>query len=282
MSLFSGSPFSVWYWSGLRSDLDVDRGAVQRRRDGLRQERTVVVGVVPGKAALVHAVLPQAGHELDQFDRLLGVDDHGLAVGLDFLAAPRPQVGIGEARRVAERVAERLAERPALGLQLLGDLAIGLPGVGELGGADFVEPRLAVGDHAADHRPRHAHEDLAVAADGFGIRKQPALALGDFVGERAHVDDAVGIEMGVAVERHDQVGTGARLDGGRDARLQIVAVHRLELHLDAEVLLGRRHQLLVEHLIGRRHEVDPLQPVDGLLLGVGRHAAGRQDARHPA
>jgi hypothetical protein len=49
-----------------------------------------------------------------------------------------------------------------------------------------------------------------------------------------------------------------------------------------KVLLGLRHQLLVEHLIGRGNEIDPLQPMDGLLLGVGRRATGRQDAGHAA
>ena len=44
---------------GLAQRLDVDRGAVQRRRDGLRQEGAVVVGVVPGEAALVVRVLPE-------------------------------------------------------------------------------------------------------------------------------------------------------------------------------------------------------------------------------
>src|SRR4030095_15512781 len=233
--------------------------------------------------ALVHAVLPQAGHELDRFDRLLGVDDDGLAVGLDFLAAPRPHVRIGEARRVTKGVAERLAERTALGLQLLGDLAIALPGVGELGRADLVEPRLAIGDHAADHGPRHAHvHALAVGADRLGILVDAALALADFLGQRAHVDDAVGVEMGVAVERHDDVGTGARLDAGGDARLQVVAVDGLEVDLHAELFLGLRDPFLAGHLVGRGNEIDPLQPMDGLLLGIGGCAAARQDASHAA
>ena len=197
---------------GLAQRLDVDRGAVQRGRDGLRQEGAVVVGVVPGEAALVHGVLPQARHELDRFDVSLVLITDRLAVGIDLLAAPRPHVRIGEARRVAEGVAQRLAERPALGLQLLADLAIALPGVGELGRADLVEPRLAIGDHAADHRPRHAHEHLAVAADRAGVGEQAAFALADFLGELAHVDDAVGVEIGLVVERHDQVGAGAGLD----------------------------------------------------------------------
>ncbi len=269
------------YWAGLRSDFDIDRSAVQGRRDGLRQERAVVVGVVPRQAALVAGILPEAGHELDRFDRLLGVDHDRLAVSIDLLAAPRPHVRIGEAGRVAERMAERLADRPALGLQLLAGVAVGLPGLGELGDTDLLEPRLAVGDHAADHRPRHAHEHLAVTADRAGILEETALALADFLGDVAEVDHAVGVEIGLVVERHDQVGTAARLDRRRRARLQVVAVHRLEVDLHAEFLLGLRHQFLAKHRVGRRNEVDPLQPVDGLLLGIGRRATGRQDARHP-
>jgi hypothetical protein len=138
---------------GLAQRLDVDRGAVERGADGLRQEGAVVVGVVPGEAALVMRVLPERGHELDRLDRLLAVEHDGLAVGLDLLAAPRPQVGIAERRRVAEGVAERLADRPALGLQLLAGLAVLLPGVGKLVVADFLEPRFAVGDHARRRSP---------------------------------------------------------------------------------------------------------------------------------
>jgi len=50
----------------------------------------------------------------------------------------------------------------------------------------------------------------------------PPSRFADFLGQAAHVDDAVGVEMGVAVERHDHVRTGARLDAGGDARLQVV------------------------------------------------------------
>jgi hypothetical protein len=134
MSLFIGVPF------GLAQGLDVDRGAVQRRRDGLRQECAVVVGVVPGERALVAAVLPEALHELDRLDRLLGIDDDGLAVGIDFLATPRPHVGIGEGRCIAERVAERLADRVSFGLELLCGVTVLRPGLGEGGDADLVEP----------------------------------------------------------------------------------------------------------------------------------------------
>ena len=53
----------------------------------VRQEGAVVVGVVPGQAAFVHRLLPQRDGELDQLDGFLAVQHHGLAVGLDLLAA---------------------------------------------------------------------------------------------------------------------------------------------------------------------------------------------------
>src|SRR6185369_6228687 len=106
---------------GVTKRLDVDRGAVERRADRLRQERAVVVGVVPGKAALVMGFLPEGGHELDRLECLLAVDDD-LAFFVDLLAAPGPHIWVGERRRVAEGVAERLPNRVALRLQRLADL----------------------------------------------------------------------------------------------------------------------------------------------------------------
>ena len=265
---------------GLAQRLDVDRGAVQGGRDGLGQEGAVVVGVVPGKRALVAAILPEALQELHRLERLLGVDRHGLAVGLDFLAAPRPQIGIGEGGRIAERMAERLADRVALGLQLLGRVTILRPGLGEGSDAHFVEPRLAIGDHAADHRPWHAHEHLAVAAQRAAVFVEPALGLADALGQVGEVDHAVGVDVGVVVERLDQVGAGARLDRRGGARLQVVAVYRLEVDLDAQRFLGLGHQLLAHQLVRRGNEVDPAQPVNRLLLGVGGRAARGENAGH--
>jgi len=48
------------------------------------------------------------------------------------------------------------------------------------------------------------------------------------------------------VEDHDKVGTGSRLDGSCDPRLQVIAVHRLKVDFDAKSLLGFRQQLLAE------------------------------------
>src|SRR5262249_6595320 len=57
--------------------LDVNRGTIECRRDGLGQECAVVGRIVPGKAALIAGVLPKCGHVLDGLDRLLAVDRDG-------------------------------------------------------------------------------------------------------------------------------------------------------------------------------------------------------------
>src|SRR3982074_1959850 len=97
----------------------------------MRQHRAVLSYVSPGEAALVMSFFPEGRHDLDLDYNLCIVDVDSLAVLLDLGAAPRPQVGVAERRRVAERVTERLTDRPALGLELLTNLAILLPSVGE-------------------------------------------------------------------------------------------------------------------------------------------------------
>src|SRR5262249_16164774 len=125
---------------GLLLGFDVDRGTVVGGRDRAGQEGAVVVGVVPGEAALVAGFLPQGYRVLDRLQGLLAGDRHGLAVGFDFLAAERPQRRIPPARRVAEGVTRGLAERAALGLQLAAGIEQGIPGLGKLVVPDFLEP----------------------------------------------------------------------------------------------------------------------------------------------
>src|SRR2546427_4170510 len=59
---------------GLAQRLDVDRRAVQGRRDRAGEKRAVVVGVVPRQAAFVERVLPEALHELDRVQGLPGLE----------------------------------------------------------------------------------------------------------------------------------------------------------------------------------------------------------------
>src|SRR5260370_8508813 len=107
---------------------------------------------------LVMGILPKADRELDRLDRLLAIQRHRLAVGLDLLAAPGPQIGIPEARGIAESVAERLAEGTALGFELLTGRAVLFPSLRELFAAiaDFLEPGFAIGDQSAAGGPRDA------------------------------------------------------------------------------------------------------------------------------
>ena len=72
------------------------------------------------------------------------------------------------------------------------------------------------------------------------------------------------------------------MNGRGHARLQVVAVHGLEIDLDSELFLGGRQQLLAQQLIGSRHEVVPAQPVYRRALRKCGRAAGGQDAGHAA
>src|SRR5712664_4624623 len=187
----------------------VDRSAVECGANRLRQERAVVVGVVPGQAALVMGFFPEGRHELDRVDDLFLIDVDSLAVLLNLGAAPRPQVGVAERRRVAECVAERLTDRPALGLELLANLAILLPSVGEGRGADLVEPRFSVSDHGADDSPWLSDPLLAVSRVRFAQIVVAAFGLAHTTCEVGKVDDALRIDLWVVVEKHDDVGTCA-------------------------------------------------------------------------
>ena len=282
MSVFSCAPFFRDVLVGVAQRLDVDRSAVERGADRLRQERAVVVGVVPGEAALVMGFFPEGRHELDRVDDLLLVDVDGLAVLLNLGAAPRPQIGVAEGRRVAEGVAERLTDRPARGFELLANLAILLPGVGEGRRADLVEPRFSVGDHGADDSPWQGDPLLAVGRVRFAQIVVAVFGLAHTACEVGQVDDALRIDLRVVVEEHDDVGTCARLNRRGDTRLQVVAIHGLEIDLDSQRLLGGRQQLLAQQLIGSRHEVVPAQPVYGRALCKSGRAAGGQDAGHAA
>src|SRR5437868_6592286 len=84
----------------------------------------------------------------------------------------------------------------------------------------------------------------------------------------------------MVVEQHKHVGTRARLNRRRDARLQVVAVDRLQIDLDAERFLTLWDQFLAQQLIGCRNEIVPADPVYGRALCERGRAPGRQNPGH--
>ena len=75
---------------GFAAREQIDRRPIIGRADRVGKIGAVVARVVPGKRTRIVAFGPHRNREFDQFDGFLGVERHGLAVGLDLLAAPRP------------------------------------------------------------------------------------------------------------------------------------------------------------------------------------------------
>ncbi len=230
------------------------------------------------------ALLPERNRELDQLDRLLAVQRDGLAVGLDLLAAPGPQIGVPKGWSVAKRMRQGLPVRPVLGFEQFTDGPVVFPGLRKLVGAGthILEPRCAVDRHGAEDRIGHRNPFLAVIGDrmrGFVIA---ALRVADLLGDVADIDGAVGVELRPVVDRHQDVGAGFRLDRRTDPRLHAVAVDGFDLERDAERLLGLVGDLAAQQLVGNRHEVDEFEPMQGRSLRISRRPPGGQDRREPA
>src|SRR6516162_1950140 len=257
----------------------VNRRAVVSGADRAGQKRTVVARIIPGEAALVTTILPKADRELDRVDRLLAVESDGLAVGLDLLASPGPQIGIPEPRRIAEGMTEGLAKGPTGGLELLASRAILVPSLRELASAvaDLGEPRFAIGQQSTADRPWHSDPFPAHVVDCPGDVVKTTLRPTDLFGDVTYVGDAGFIKAGPVVDDHDDIGTGARLHRRSDARLDAIGINQLEIELDANVLLALRDNLGAEQLIRCRHEIGPAQPVNRRSLAKSRGPAGSQD-----
>src|SRR6266436_755974 len=103
----------------------------------------------------------KTNRELDRFDGFPAVQDDRLAVGLDLLPAPRPQIRVPPARRIAERVSSGLADGAALGLEFLAGVEQRVPGFREGIVPNLVEPRFAIGDQRAADGPRQADPFVA-------------------------------------------------------------------------------------------------------------------------
>src|SRR4029453_4870762 len=133
----------------------------------------------PGQPALVARVLPEGLQELHGLERALGIDRDLLAARVDLGAAEVPEERIREGRRIPEAVAERLSDGLALGLELLADFAIFLPGLRKLLRADLVEPRPPVRDRVTDDGVRDREPAAADPRAGLEHLVEAALRLAD-------------------------------------------------------------------------------------------------------
>jgi hypothetical protein len=181
-------------------------------------------------------------------------------------------------------VAERLAQGLALGFEFLACLPVLLPGLREfaVGVTGRREPRLAVRDLQADDAPGQSNPFLAVVGDGLGGLIEAALRLADLLGDIAEVDEAIGVKLAPVVEDAHDVRPRRRLNGRRDARLDVVGVDGLDIEFEAQVLFGLLGNVVAQNLVGSWHEVGPAQPVNRRCLSVRRGPPRCQNSGHAA
>src|SRR5207247_3615983 len=96
-------------------------------------------------------------------------------------------------------------------------------------------------------------------------------------GDVGDVRDRILVQVGPVVLEVENVGTGARLDGSRDTRLEVVGVDGLEHALCAQRLGGLGH-LALQLDVRFGDEVHPAHPVQLGALGEGRRAPRGEDA----
>ena len=130
------------------------------------------------------------------------------------------------------------------------------------------------GDQPAADGPRHPDPFVADSGDELGDVVVAALGLADLLGHITGIGEAFGVELRPISDRHDDVGSGSRLNRRCDARLQIIAVDRFNLERDAGRLLALLCDLAFEQHVRSRHEIRPAQPMNIRPLRVGRCASG--------
>src|ERR1700757_5026466 len=249
---------------GFLLGLEIDRSTIIGAADGARQVSAIVARIVPGEPALVVRILPKADCKLDRLDGFLAVQRHRLAVCLDLLAAPRPEIGIPEAWSIAEGVAKCLTKWSALALELFAGLAVLVPGLWEFAIAisNFREPGFAISQQPAPRCPGHADPLLADSRDRLRDLVIASLNRTDLRSYVADVRNTFGVELRPVPDHIKDVRARARLDRRSDARLDVVRVDHFEVQLEPERFFALRDDLALEQLIGGRYEIGPTQPVD--------------------
>ena len=187
--------------------------------DLLAQPGLVIVDVGPTERILEHGLLEEFAREVDGPGRLVGIEHHRLAVGLDLVAAERPQQRIKPAVVIAKTVAELESERVPLGLQLGAGFEQAIPGVRKGFETDLLEPVHAPVHQLADVAER---DGLPFAVDhaGFlGLLIPAALLLADRFREVAHVDVFLIVKEGPVEKVECEIGAAAGLGNRGHPRL---------------------------------------------------------------
>ena len=147
------------------------------------------------------------------------------------------------------------------------------------GGAEHVRAVVPGGRRLADHERLPAALDHARL---LGDVEPAAVRLADLVRQVGHVDQLVGVEVGVEVPDHRDVAALTAAHDGRHLGHLLLAGEALDPHVHAGVLRQGRDEV-VEHLVRLGHvpvagDDGELGPLEG-ALGAGGARAGHRRPR---
>ena len=244
-------------------------------RDLLGVPRLVVADIGPAEDVVEHRVLEEFAGEIDGAGGLVGVDDDGLAVGLDLVAAIRPQQRIEPAVVVAKTVAELEAERVVLRFQLLADLVELVPGIGKFLDPDFGEPIGAPVHQLADIAERHRLPFAVDNARLLGDIVPAALLFAGLLGDVADIEQLFLEQERVEQEDHRDVRPGPGLGDRADPGRQAADARQLVIDFDAGLFFVGRRQSLLHVFVECLDERALVQKGERLALRSGRPRTDR-------
>jgi hypothetical protein len=250
----------------------VDRDAVVGPRDFAGEKGLVVEGVIPCGHAGNHVVEKL----LAVVERLLGLGrvEDDLVLGVDHVAAMRPQAPVHPAIGIAGGVAERHAAGRVVALGRLGVFQELVGGCREFGEARLLQRRDAVVQHIAAVADRDVDPLVAALAVGDRGRHPAAVFLAEIVGDVGDVDAFLRKQVRQREQAPEQIRTGVGIRRHRRLRRNVLV--RFPRHIDLDAgRLGERVEQLHERVVLRLHEVLPAQQRQlCAFLGLPRRRLG--------
>src|SRR5262249_52927674 len=154
---------------------------------------------------------PEGDHDIHEFDGRRAVQHDRLAIGLNIVRTPRPNIRLAERSNPADAMPKPVPDQQVRGLLLVASITVLMPGLRELaiGLADVGYPRLPISDLQANNAPGQGDPFLSIISDRLRGFIKAALRLADLICDVADVHKALAVKLRPVVEDADDVGARA-------------------------------------------------------------------------